>query len=94
MLRIRNLDCKPRLIGHGYHVSSRGKKYVRILRMNYMYFVQVKLLPHKDLHVLWRTAHPYKFIGSFLELQIYADNICPCDINQRIEDKLNAVWFE
>lgn len=95
MLRIsRTPDFKPRLIGHGYHTSDRGKKYVRVMRMNDLYLVQVKLLAHKDLHVLYPIVSPYKFVGSFLELEIYAGDICPCDVQQVIDNKLNSVWFE
>jgi hypothetical protein len=95
MLNIsHNPDFKLRLIGHGYHTSDRGKKYVRILKRNCFYFIQVKLLAHKDLHVHYPTAAPYKFVGSFLELELYGDNIPPCEIETLIDQRLNGVWFE
>lgn len=87
-------DFKPRLIGHGYHTSDHGKKYVRVLRYNSIYLIQVKLLANKDLHVLYPIAAPYKFVGSFLELELYADIIPPCEIQKSIDERLNGVWFE
>lgn len=95
MLNISHtLDLKPRLIGHGYHTSDRGKKYVRILKHNCRYLIQVKLLAHKDLHVHYPTAAPYKFVGPFIELELYGDNIPPCEIQTEINKRLNGVWFE
>lgn len=87
-------DFKPRLIGHGYHTSDRGKKYVRVLRYNYLYLIQVKLLAHKDLHVLYPIAAPYKFVGQFLELELDVNDIPPCKIEALIDERLNGVWFE
>lgn len=95
MLNIsHNPDFKPRLIGHGYHTSDRGKKYVRVLNIGWLYIVQVKLLAHKDLHVHYPTAAPYKFRGQFLELELNGANIPPCKIETLINERLNGVWFE
>lgn len=95
MLNIsHNPDFKPRLIGHGYHTSDRGKKYVRVLRMNNIYFIQVKIERHKELHVHYPTAAPYKFLGSFIELELDGWNIKPCEIGTLIDQRLNGVWFE
>lgn len=95
MLRINHkTDPCPKLIGHGYHENERGKKYVRVLKMNNMYLIQVKLLSHKDLHVLYGIAAPYKFVGSFLELELDGTTVPPCKIKNMVDERLNGVWFE
>lgn len=87
-------DHSQIFIGHGYHTNERGRKYVRIYRMDNVYHVKVALEPHKDLHCLYDICYPYNFTDSFMILVIDGYSIPPCRIWQLIDEKLNAVWFE
>ena len=96
MLRINQIhfDSKPVLMGHGYHEDERGRKYVRLLRLNYVYIVQVKLQPNKDLHVIsFRSSFPYRFTNSFIEFTIFPWEI-DYSVHTTVDDILGLIWFE
>lgn len=96
MLRISHSDF--RLTSQGYHFDERGcKKFIRIFTSLNFIKVQVKLQPHKDLHVIWRPG--ISFTPNWMEITFPHVEICS-DGNpwmyteNHINDILNNIWFE
>ena len=85
MLRITRSELK--LTSHGYHFDDRGRKYVRIFTSLDVVKVQVKLQPHKDLHVIWMPG--ISFTDYWLEITFPYQS----DIRGYIDQVLNKIWF-
>lgn len=94
MLRISNSELK--LTSHGYHFDDRGRKYVRIFTSLNFIKIQVKLQPHKDLHVIWMSG--ISFTNSWLEITFPYQNVEKCSVSwmaveNYIDGVLNNIWF-
>lgn len=87
MLRVSRPEL--RLTSKGYHFDENGRKFVRIFTALDFVKIQVKIQPHKTMHVLVTTPYfPYTFTDNWIEIVMSC-----CDTN-RIDEELKKIWFD
>lgn len=79
MLRISNSELK--LTSQGYHFDDHGKKFVRILTSLNFVKIQIKIQPHKEMHIKSISPNfPYKITDNWVEIiftyeEAFAENL-------------------
>lgn len=67
MLRISDSELK--LTSQGYHFDDHGKKFVRVFTSLSFVKVQIKIQPHKEMHIKSISASfPYKITDNWVEI--------------------------
>ena len=88
MLRISNSQL--RLVSQGYHFDEHGKKFVRIFISLQLIKIQVKIQPHKEMHIKSVSVDfPYNITDNWVEFVFYPGN----DIMDYIDNRLKEIWF-
>lgn len=97
MLRISDSELK--LTSQGYHFDDHGKKFVRIFTSLSFVKVQIKIQPHKELHIKSISASfPYKITDNWVEITV-AYNEIPHVGNKwlwaenYLDERCKEVWF-
>lgn len=82
MLRISNSEM--RLTSQGYHFDENGKKFVRVWTSLNFIKIQVKIPPHKEMHIKSISPDfPYKITDNWVEIiftyeEAFAKNLMAC----------------
>lgn len=98
MLRISNSELK--LTSQGYHFDDHGKKFVRIWTSLCFIKIQVKIQPHKEMHIMSiDSSFPYSITDNWVEMIIphYEIPKC-CDVawmntEVYIDLRCKEIWF-
>lgn len=100
MLRIRRYGF--RLLSQGYHYDKNGKKFIRVFGNGLDYIkIQVKIQPHKEMHILSASVNfPYFITDNWVEITVpYADiPIWPGisgwnAVEEYIDIRCREIWF-
>ena len=91
MLRLKKSELK--LMTQGYHFDEHGKKFVRVWISFSHLKVQVKIQPHKEMHIKSSSVDfPYVITDNWVEMIF--DWSC---INEYFTDYINKkckdIWF-
>lgn len=94
MLRVSNLGFK--LVSQGYHFNENGKKFVRIFASMRELKIQIKIQPHKEMHIKAISADfPYVITDNWVEIVVDYQYI-PKDwlgIETYVNARCNEIWF-
>lgn len=99
MLRISN--SRLMLMSKGYHFDEHGKKFVRIFTSLDFIKIQVKIQPHKEMHIKSISVKfPYTIMDNWVEIEFaYQDiaswpGINSCNVvKEYIDRRLHEIWF-
>lgn len=68
MLRISDSELK--LTSQGYHFDDHGKKFVRIFTSLSFVKIQIKIQPHKEMHIKSISSDfPYTITDNWVEIR-------------------------
>ena len=94
MLRISRLGF--RLVSQGYHFNERGKKFIRVFASLCELKIQIKIEPHKEMHIRSISVDfPYIITNNWVEITVDYQDI-PKDyvgIETYVNDRCNEIWF-
>ena len=97
MLRISNAEM--RLTSRGYHFDENGKKFVRIFTSMEFIKIQIKIQPHKEMHIRSiSTDFPYTITNNWVEIT-FAYNEIPHEgnmwlwVENYIDKRCKEIWF-
>ena len=94
MLRVSNLGFK--LVSQGYHFDEHGKKFVRVFSSLYDLKIQVKIQPHKEMHIkAISTDFPYRITNNWVEIVVDYQDISKewLGIETYVNARCNEIWF-
>lgn len=99
MLRISNSELK--LTSQGYHFDDHGKKFVRVWTSLNFIKIQVKIQPHKEMHIdSIDASFPYTITDNWVEITFsYLDipswpGISPrMGVEHYIDERCREIWF-
>lgn len=99
MLRISDSELK--LTSQGYHFDDHGKKFVRVFTSLNFVKIQIKIQPHKEMHIQSiSTSFPYKITDNWVEITFsYLDipswpGINPwMGVETYIDKRCKEIWF-
>lgn len=97
MLRINN--SRLTLTSQGYHFDEHGKKFVRIFTSLNFIKIQVKIQPHKEMHIKSISVDfPYTITDNWVEITVAYYDIPRVgnpwmDIENYIDKRLHEIWF-
>lgn len=98
MLRIS--DSEMRLTSHGYHFDDNGRKYVRVWTSLNFIKIQVKIQPHKEMHIKSIDPNfPYVITNNWVEMTIPYHEIPKCcevvwmNVEVYIDMRCKEIWF-
>lgn len=95
MLRISSSELK--LTSQGYHFDENGKKFVRIWTSLNFIKVQVKIQPHKEMHILAiNKAFPYIITDNWVEMTFPYQEVNGYGWNaveSYIDERCRKIWF-
>lgn len=89
------------LTSQGYHFDDHGKKFVRIFTsLNYIK-IQVKIQPHKEMHIKSINVNfPYTITDNWVEIEIAYQDIASWPginswnvVEEYIDRRLHEIWF-
>lgn len=94
MLRIRKPKLK--LTSQGYHFDENGRKFVRIFTSLNFIKVQVKIEPHKEMHILSKSVNfPYTITDNWVEMTFSYLEIPHgwLGVENYIDERCKEIWF-
>ena len=97
MLRISDSELK--LTSQGYHFDDHGKKFVRIFTSLSFVKVQIKIQPHKEMHIKSISASfPYKITDNWVEIAFPYVEVPQVGnewlwVENYIDERCKEVWF-
>lgn len=99
MLRISNSELK--LTSKGYHFDDHGRKFVRIWTSLNFVKIQVKIQPHKEMHIQSISVDfPYRITENWVEIVFsYLDipsipGMNPwLGVEDYIDKRCREIWF-
>lgn len=94
MLKVSNLGF--RLVSQGYHFNERGKKFIRIFASLRELKIQIKIEPHKEMHInAISVDFPYTITKNWVEITVDYQDV-PKDwvgIETYVNHRCDEVWF-
>ena len=99
MLKIKESELK--LTSQGYHFDDHGKKFVRVFTSLNFIKIQIKIQPHKEMHIQSISADfPYRITDNWVEITFpYLDIPSWPGINSwmrvehYIDNRCKEIWF-
>lgn len=95
MLRISN--SKLMLTSQGYHFDEHGKKFVRVFTSLNFIKIQVKIQPHKEMHIkAINASFPYTITDNWVEIIAHYWEMYDEDwlsVNDYIDRRCKEIWF-
>lgn len=97
MLRISN--SRLMLTSQGYHFDDHGKKFVRVFTSLNFIKIQVRIQPHKEMHIKSISVDfPYTITDNWVEITVAYHDIPRVgnhwmDIENYIDMRLHEIWF-
>jgi hypothetical protein len=99
MLRISN--SRLTLTSQGYHFDEHGKKFVRIFTSLNFIKIQVKIQPHKEMHIKSINVNfPYTITDNWVEIIFAYQDIASWPginswnvVEEHIDRRLHEIWF-
>ena len=94
MLRLKRSELK--LTTQGYHFDEHGKKFVRVFSSLYDLKIQIKIQPHKEMHIMSiSTNFPYVITDNWVEIIVDYQDISKdwLGIETYVNARCNEIWF-
>ena len=97
MLRIKDSELK--LTSQGYHFDENGRKFVRIWTSLNFIKIQVKIQPHKEMHIKSiSTNFPYSITNNWVEIIVAYTEIDAIGnewlyVENYIDKRCKEIWF-
>lgn len=98
MLRIKASELK--LTSQGYHFDEHGKKFIRIFTSLGFVKIQIKIQPHKTMHIKSINVNfPYTITDYWVEIifpyqEIKKTGNSWFDVDAYIDERCKEVWFD
>lgn len=98
MLRIRASELK--LTSQGYHFDENGKKFIRIFTSLNFVKIQIKIQPHKTMHIKSiNVDFPYTITDNWVEILFPYEEVKRygnrwLDVENYIDERCKEVWFD
>ena len=87
------------LTSQGYHFDNHGKKFVRVFTSLNFIKIQVRIQPHKEMHIKSISVNfPYCITDNWVEITVSYDDIPKVGnpwmcIENYIDDRCKEIWF-
>lgn len=98
MLSIKASELK--LTSQGYHFDEHGKKFIRIFTSLSFVKIQIKIQPHKTMHIKSISADfPYNITDYWVEITFPYQKIKKIanpwfSVDAYIDERCKEVWFD
>ena len=87
------------LTSQGYHFDDHGKKFVRVFTSLNFIKIQVRIQPHKEMHIKSISVDfPYTITDNWVEITVAYNDIPRVgnpwvDIENYIDRRCKEIWF-